>query len=75
MCVYVKDHLILLKAIIFYISILKQTYIHIHMCTLHTYSYIRRNRCSHNPAWSTADPVHKHRNRYTLFLSGTHCAL
>lgn len=45
------------------------------MCALHTHSCIRGNRPYHNPAQSTADPVHKHRNYYMHFLSSIHCAL
>lgn len=33
---------------------------------------IRRNRCNHNPARSTADPVKMHRNHYMRFLNGFH---
>lgn len=36
---------------------------------------IRRNRCNHNPARSTADPVKMHRNHYMRFLNGIHYAL
>lgn len=45
------------------------------MCTLYTHSYIKGNRCNHNSARNTADPVHKHRNYYMHFLSGVRCAL